>query len=288
MDWPEVKTWRKQARQTILAARTAIAPQVRRQMAQALIERLRKVLLGRPQPISFNWPIKGEPDLRPLMQELDAAGVALCLPVCIKLGEPLTFRPWRSDAKMERGFWNIPVPADPTEVVPRTLLAPFVGFDRLNYRLGYGGGFFDRTLAKFGAEAQAIGVGYSLFRLKTIQPQPHDIRMAAIVTQTSSDLRDAVRAASEVCYLSEADAAYAGYDTPAETAAALESLRGVVPPERIGLLDYALWRLRVAAPAVPPAHRPATEVLAEILPRIHDDALHATVAALHASLAVGG
>jgi hypothetical protein len=112
--------------------------------------------------------------------------------------------------------------------------------------------------------------------------------MAAIVTQTSSDLRDAVRAASEVCYLSEADAAYAGYDTPAETAAALESLRGVVPPERIGLLDYALWRLRVAAPAVPPAHRPATEVLAEILPRIHDDALHATVAALHASLAVGG
>jgi 5-formyltetrahydrofolate cyclo-ligase len=288
MDWPEVKAWRKEARHQILAARTAIAPQVRRQMAQALIERLRPVLLGRPQPISFYWPIKGEPDLRPLMEELDAAGVALCLPVCIQLGAPLKFRPWRRDAKMERGFWNIPVPTDPTEVAPRTLLAPVVGYDGLSYRLGYGGGFFDRTLATFGAESAAIGVGYTLFRLKTIQPQPHDIRMTAIVTQNSSALRDAVRAASDVCYLSEADAAYAGYDTPAETAAALESLRGVIPSERVGLLDYALWRLGIPASAVEPARAPPLDVLAGILPRIHDDALHATVAALHASLTIGG
>jgi len=286
VDWPEVKAWRKEARSKILAARTAIAPQVRGQMTQALIERLRPLLLGRPQPISFYWPIKGEPDLRPLMQELDAAGVPVCLPVCIKLGEPLTFRPWTRDAKMERGFWNIPVPADPTEVIPRTLLAPFVGYDGLSYRLGYGGGFFDRTLEKFGADAAAIGVGTSLFRLKTIQPQPHDIRMAAIVTQTGSELRDMVKSASEVCYLSEADAAYAGYATPAETAAALESLRGAIPPEGIGLLDYALWRLGVAPAAVEPAQRSPLEVLAGILPRIQDDALHATVAALHASLLV--
>lgn len=286
MDWPEVKLWRKEARARILAARSAIALPVRQQMAKALIERLRPVLHGKPEPISFYWPIKAEPDLRPLMEELDAAGIALCLPVCIRLGEPLRFRPWRKGTKMARGFWDIPIPADPAEVAPRTLIAPLVGFDGLSYRLGYGGGFFDRTLAQYGADAAAIGVGTSQFRLKTIQPQPHDIRMAAIVTQTSSALRDAVTAASEVCYLSEADAAYAGYDTASETAAALESLRGAIPPERLGLLDYALWRLGVSPPAVEPACRPVLEVLTGILPRIHDDALHATIAALHASLAV--
>jgi 5,10-methenyltetrahydrofolate synthetase len=288
MDWPEIKAWRRQARERILAARLAIALPIRQQMTRALIERLRPLLKDCPRPISFYWPIKGEPDLRPLMEELDAAGVELCLPVAVRIGEPLLFRPWRKGAAMTRGFWNIPIPAAETLVLPRTLIAPFVGFDGLSYRLGYGGGFFDRTLAQYGAEAEAIGIGYSMFRLRTIQPQPHDIRMAAIVTQTSSALRDAVRAASEVCYLSEADAAYAGYDTPAETAAALESLRAAIPTERIALLDYALWRLNATPEAaVRPIGKPPTEVLARILPRIHDDALHAAVAALHASLAIG-
>ena len=289
MDWPEIKAWRRLAREKILAARLAVALPVRQQMTRALIERLRPLLKDQPQPISFYWPIKGEPDLRPLMEELDAAGVAICLPVAVRIGEPLVFRPWTKGAAMERGFWNIPVPATDALVLPRTLIAPVVGFDGLSYRLGYGGGFFDRTLTQYGAGAEAIGVGYSMFRLKTIQPQPHDVRMAAIVTQTSSAMRDAVRAASEVCYLSDADAAYAGYNTPAETAAALESLRSAIPPERTGLLDYALWRLNVSPEAtIRPAEQSPREVLAGILPRIHDDSLHATVAALHASLIVAG
>ena len=288
MDGPEVKAWRRQAREKILAARAAIALPVRQTMARRLIEHLRTALKDRPQPISFYWPIKAEPDLRPLMQELDAAGVALCLPVAIKIGEPLAFRPWHNGAAMVRGFWNIPVPATEEEVEPRTLIAPVLGYDGLSYRLGYGGGFFDRTLAKFGAEAQAIGVGYTMFQLKTIQPQPHDVRMSAIVTQTEILPADQVRSASEVCYMSEADAAYAGFHTPAEIAAALDGLRGLLPPERVGLLDYALWRLNVPADQfVATTGATPTATLAQILPRIRDDALHATVAALHASLAVG-
>jgi 5,10-methenyltetrahydrofolate synthetase len=284
MNWPEVKAWRREARQKLLAARASIAGPVRETLADRLIARLRPVLQDRPQPISFYWPIKAEPDLKPLMRELDAAGIAVCLPVCIKLGEPLVFRRWTRGAKMERGFWDIPVPADPTEVAPRTLLAPIVGYDGLSYRLGYGGGFFDRTLAKLGPAGEAIGVGWSMFRLGTIHPQPHDVRMAAIVTEAGTLARDAVTPASEVCYLNEADPAYAGFDTAAETAAKLAGLVERLPPERRGLAQYALWRLGGSAAPHAMESGPAADQLGAMLPRIRDDALHAAIAALRDSL----
>lgn len=94
----------------------------------------------------------------------------------------MRFRPWTPRAKLEPGIWNIPVPATREEVVPVLLLAPVVGFAD-GYRLGYGGGYFDRTLAKLGAGHRAIGVGYELAQLATIHPQPHDIRLSRIVTE---------------------------------------------------------------------------------------------------------
>ena len=286
MDWPDVRAWRRTAREKIMAARAAIALPVRQQMARRLIDHLRDALQDRPDPISFYWPIKAEPDLRPLMEELDAAGIRVCLPVCIKLGLPLNFRPWHKGCAMQRGFWNIPVPATEEEVQPRTLIAPFVGYDGSRYRLGYGGGFFDRTLALYGADSSAIGIGWSMFRLNSIQPQPHDIHMSAIVTQTGPMAEAEVKGASEVCYMSEADNVYAGFLSPAEIAAALDGLRGSLPPERVGLLDYALWRLNVPAGEFAAAGEPPIETLAQLLPRIRDDALHTTIATLHASLLV--
>jgi 5-formyltetrahydrofolate cyclo-ligase len=282
MNWPEVKAWRREARQKMLAARAAMTMAVREDLSGRLIEQLRPVLQDRPGPISFYWPIKAEPDLKPLMRALDEAGIEVCLPVCIKLGEPLTFRRWTKGAKMERGFWDIPVPADPTEIRPRTLIAPIVGYDGAGYRLGYGGGFFDRTLAKLGDTA-AIGIGYSMFHLETIHPQPHDIAMAAIVTETGL-LADRAASASAVCYLDDADAAYAGFATEAELAGALSGLRDSLPPERQGLIDYALWRLgAVASPRPKPGEAPHA-ILAALLPRIRDNTLHATLAALRDTL----
>jgi hypothetical protein len=195
----------------------------------------------------------------------------------------LTFRPWTKGSRMERGLWDIPIPADPTEVEPRTLIAPIVGYDGAGYRLGYGGGFFDRTLAKFG-DAAAIGIGTSMFRLPTIHPQPHDIRMAAIVTEAGMVGGDGAAPASAVCYLNESDPRYAGFDTPDETAERLAGLMGHLPPERRGLLDYALWRLGAAAREAAPAAESPTALLDQALPRIRDDAVHAALSALRSSL----
>jgi 5-formyltetrahydrofolate cyclo-ligase len=281
--WPEVKLWRKEARQRMLAARAAMTLAVREELSRRLIAQLRPVLKDRPGPVSFYWPIKAEPDLKPLMRALDEAGIEVCLPVCIRIGEPLTFRRWTKGAKMERGFWDIPVPADPTEVRPRTLIAPIVGYDGAGYRLGYGGGFFDRTLAKLGGDAAAIGIGWSLFRLPTIHPQPHDVRMAAIVTENGVLADTAVRASS-VCSLDEAPDAYAGFASKMEIAAELGGLRNALPPERQALIDYALWQLDAEAPAAPDRAAAPTETLAALLPRVRSDTLHATLAALRATL----
>ncbi|HEY4164417.1 MAG TPA: 5-formyltetrahydrofolate cyclo-ligase [Dongiaceae bacterium] len=291
MEWPEIKVWRRATRTKMLAARAALSTAVRQDLSQRLAARLKPVLAGRPGPVSLYWPIKAEPDLRPLMRALDAEGVAVCLPVAIKLGEPLRFRPWHRGCAMERGFWDIPVPATTEEVEPRTLIAPIVGFDGEGYRLGYGGGFFDRTLEKFGAgktaeASQAIGIGYSMFRIPTIHPQPHDIRMAAIVTESEAFNDAPPNPSSAVCYAGEAEAGYAGFATGEEIAARFAGLRPALPPERVALLDYALWRLG-AEPTATEAGGDSDAIaeLSALLPRIRDDAVHAAISALRDSLA---
>ena len=84
---------------------------------------------------------------------------------------------------MQRGFWNIPIPAERRVVVPDALLIPLVGYDAAGYRLGYGGGYYDRTLASRTPLPLRIGVGYDGAELPTIHPQPHDIPMSIIVTE---------------------------------------------------------------------------------------------------------
>ena len=183
MDWPEVRLWRKATRTESIAARVAIPSDLQDEWTAAIVKKLRSILESAPQPISFYWPLKAEPDFRPFMREIDGMGGKVALPVALKLGEPMTFRPWHRGCPMERGIWNIPIPATREEVIPRTIIAPLVGYDSENYRLGYGGGFFDRTLAKLGEQSSAIGVGYSMFRLPSIYPQDHDIPMTSIITE---------------------------------------------------------------------------------------------------------
>ena len=181
-DMAAVLAWRKQERGRLIAARLAMSAEDRTARTRLIATELdRRLSSNGGVMVSAYWPIRGEPDLRAWMQAACGRGLRIALPVAVALGRPLLFREWRPGAAMARGLWNIPHPADGTDVVPDVVLAPLVGFDAARYRLGYGGGFFDRTLAKLGAAPQVLGVGYAESAITTIYPQPFDIPMSAIV-----------------------------------------------------------------------------------------------------------
>lgn len=108
--------------------------------------------------------------------------------------DPLTFRRWTPDTRMARGDWNIPVPAPHARIVTHDIaIAPLVGWTTEGYRLGYGGGYFDRTLAALEPKPFVVGIGFQEARLQTIFPQPCDIPLDLIVTEKGiQTVRDVV------------------------------------------------------------------------------------------------
>lgn len=188
----DVARWRKAKRDNLRAARKTLSVDDHATISARIATQLEALLQDRFGNInglvlSAYWPIKGEPDFRPLMAKLHDAGVVIALPLVETKAAPLVFRLWTPETKMVRGDWNIPVPpADAQQVTPQITLAPLVGWDDEGYRLGYGGGYFDRTLAALGPRPFAIGVGYASARLATIFPQRHDIPMDVIVTEEST------------------------------------------------------------------------------------------------------
>jgi 5-formyltetrahydrofolate cyclo-ligase len=179
----DVSRWRKAERARLIAARLALDPEYRAAQTLAIADELDRLVPRTPGTIvSVYWPIRAEPDLRPWMHSKCEEGIRIALPVALAVGRPLVFREWRPGAPMARGLWKIPHPAEGAEVVPTVVLAPVVGFDPACYRLGYGGGFFDRTLAQMAGDPLVIGLGFPQASIKTIFPQPHDIPMNRIVT----------------------------------------------------------------------------------------------------------
>ncbi len=180
----DVRRWRTAERTRLVKARLAIDTE-RRRRHSASIARALDGYLGdlSGRVVSGYWPFRGEPNLLPWLEGLDARGIACCLPVVVATRSPLVFRPWRRGMPMVQGVWNIPVPADGPNVVPDIVLAPVVGFDNACYRLGNGGGYFDRTLAAPERRPLVVGVGFAQLRIRTIYPQPHDIPMDVVVTE---------------------------------------------------------------------------------------------------------
>ncbi len=182
-DWcPVLLAERKAAaRQAALAARAAVDP-------AGAAERLRDTVMNsgllppRAATIAGFWPMATEIDIRPLMQALEAAGHALALPVTPKRGNPLRFRAWRFGAPLAAGpFGTRQPPAEAAEVVPDALLVPLLAFDRAGRRLGYGAGYYDRTLATL-PNAARIGVAFAAQEMAEVPAGPEDVPLPTIAT----------------------------------------------------------------------------------------------------------
>jgi 5-formyltetrahydrofolate cyclo-ligase len=183
-DWPAVREWRKSERQRLLAMRAALGHEARAAAAARILPFAHEAIRRHgARAVGLYWPIKSELDFRMLAEQLARDGIATALPVILEKGTPLAYWQWSPGELLERGFWNIPVPRQRRPIHPDAVLAPTVGFDRAGYRLGYGGGYFDRTLAQPDRPSLAIGIGLDFARLDTIWPQPHDIPMDVIITE---------------------------------------------------------------------------------------------------------
>lgn len=182
---PSLTEWRRAERSRLIAARLTMPARARNALARRIIGHL-DGLIGDPAGVlvSGYWPFRGEPDLRDWFRDLRERRGLVALPVVVERGKPLLFRLWRKGERLERGVWNIPAPAAGAPVFPRIVIAPLVGFDAAGYRLGYGGGFFDRTLAALPPDTIAIGVGYEMAEMATIRPHGFDIPMRYIVTES--------------------------------------------------------------------------------------------------------
>jgi 5-formyltetrahydrofolate cyclo-ligase len=136
--------------------------------------------------VSGFYPYQTEIDVRPLLGKLAGEGWTTCLPIVVAQHEPLIFRRWMPGQPTTPGMWDIPQPTDESPLVePDVLLVPMMAFDRKGYRLGYGGGFYDRTLQKLRAKKRivAIGVAYAGQQVDSVPHDRHDQVLDFIMTE---------------------------------------------------------------------------------------------------------
>lgn len=187
MDPEQLKRWRSAERKRLLAARLALDAVALERLRKAIDTHLERAFPGLSgRVVAFCWPIQNEYDARHLARRLRARGARTALPVVVAPRTPLAFRLWIPGDPLAQGALGIPYPAAGEVVVPGVALVPMNGFDALGYRLGYGGGFFDRTLAALAAQGNkpvAIGVAYEAARIETIHPQDYDVPMDYVVTE---------------------------------------------------------------------------------------------------------
>lgn len=180
--WDDIRAWRKRTREALIASRMALGVGVRQEKGERAKQRLLEVVdLKKYATLGIYWPMRGEIDVRDIARKHVEAGGAVALPVVVEKGAPVEFWNWKPGMRMRRGVWNIPIPLEREVLTPEALIVPLVGFDGSLYRLGYGGGYYDRTLAAVARRPFCVGFGFAEARLPSIFPQPHDIPMDVIV-----------------------------------------------------------------------------------------------------------
>ena len=177
--------WRRVLRREMVARRTALSDAEHDALSTRIVEHL-LAALPTPRVFAFCWPIKHEPDVRAVVERWAVGGGQAALPVVVAEDTPLAFRLWTPEAALEMDRYGIPTPITGDFVVPDMILLPLNGFDAAGYRLGYGGGYFDRTLAALSPRPLAVGVGFEVNRLASIRPEVHDQRLDWLVTEAGA------------------------------------------------------------------------------------------------------
>jgi 5-formyltetrahydrofolate cyclo-ligase len=183
----DIWAWREAERGRLLDLRKAMPTEAHRDASDAIM----RALVARLPPASHAltgcyWPFRREFNCVPYMREVLRLGGHVALPVVVARNHPLEFRCWTETSPMQAGTWNIPHPAEGPAVFPSALVIPLVGFDAAGFRLGYGAGYYDATLAAFPERPLIVGVGFEFSRLPTIHPQPHDQAMDVIITEAGA------------------------------------------------------------------------------------------------------
>jgi 5-formyltetrahydrofolate cyclo-ligase len=167
----------------LLAARAALTDRAERE--KVLCNRVTRWLRTMPVArLGFFWPVRGEPDLTAVVAQWLAAAPGRSAGLPVVVGDQLEFAPWSPGVPMEKGAFGIPVPARNARMAPQLLLIPCLGIDALRYRLGYGGGFYDRTLAGLKVKPVTVGIGFDVARIASIGPKPHDVRLELAITES--------------------------------------------------------------------------------------------------------
>jgi len=172
-------------RAKLIAARLELADRDIR--SRVVADRLLRWLRTMPlQRLAFYWPTRAEPDVTQAVTTWLAENPSRIAALPVIAGQLLEFAPWQPRMPMKAGPMGIQVPDSAERVKPQLLVIPCVGIDEERYRLGYGGGFYDRTLAHFPVRPSTVGISFDCGRVKSIFPQPHDMQLDLGITESGA------------------------------------------------------------------------------------------------------
>jgi 5-formyltetrahydrofolate cyclo-ligase len=168
------------------ARRDALSPETRQAAAEAIAAQAFPLAIASGTIVSGFMPMKTEISPLPLMKKLAGQGAHLALPVVAERGKPLTMRAWAWDAPLAAGVWGIREPMrEAPEVEPDILLVPLLAFDRAGRRLGYGGGYYDLTIARLRARKAvvAVGLAFAAQEVAAVPTTPRDASLDLVLTE---------------------------------------------------------------------------------------------------------
>ncbi|HEY0918542.1 5-formyltetrahydrofolate cyclo-ligase [Devosia sp.] len=181
---------------TIEAAKAALRAQAHRQRAQFLEAHrsdaatavadlfFAEVPLAPEEVVAAYWPIRDELDCRPIVARLVDEGWRVCLPVVVGPEQPLAMRLWQQGAPLyPAGFGTLAPDESAPLATPDLVLVPLLGFDRLGTRLGYGGGYYDRTVAAMQRKPRLVGFAFAAQEVDLVPRAAHDLQLDAVITE---------------------------------------------------------------------------------------------------------